>query len=115
VKGVADGIYDVEVRLADAQGAPLGVLRDQTMVRIAAVSGRQEEDKGGKPAGFAIAGADKVWHWADATIEGRTVVVASDKVAAPIAVRYGYAANPESANLYSRNGLPVGPFRTDDW
>jgi sialate O-acetylesterase len=115
LKGVADGIYDVEVRLADVHGTPLGVLREQTMVRIAAMSGRVEEDKGAKPAGFAIAGADKVWHWAEATLEDGAVVVASDKVAAPVAVRYGYAANPEAANLYSKDGLPVGPFRTDNW
>jgi hypothetical protein len=37
------------------------------------------------------------------------------EVSAPVAVRYGYAANPEAANLYSKDGLPVGPFRTDNW
>jgi sialate O-acetylesterase len=52
---------------------------------------------------------------ADATIEGGTVVVASDKVAEPVAVRYGYAANPEAANLCSKDGLPGSPFRTDNW
>jgi sialate O-acetylesterase len=73
------------------------------------------EDKEGKLARFAIAGEDKVWHWAEAKIEGDTVVVWSDKVAKPVAVRYAYSWNPSGANLYNRAGLPACPFRTDDW
>jgi sialate O-acetylesterase len=68
----------------------------------------------GKLARFAISGADKVWHWADATIDGATVVVKSDKVAAPVAVRYAYSMNPKGANLYNKEGMPASPFRTDD-
>ncbi len=64
--------------------------------------------------GFAIAGEDKVWVWADAKIDGNTVVVSSDKVAKPVAVRYAWADNPE-CNLYNRAGLPASPFRTDNW
>ena len=65
--------------------------------------------------GFAICGADKVWHWADAKIVGSDrVEVSSSKVAAPIAVRYAWADNPV-CNLYSADGLPVTPFRTDDF
>jgi sialate O-acetylesterase len=73
------------------------------------------EAKDGKLKWFAIAGEDKVWHWADAVIEGETVVVRSDKVPAPVAVRYAFAMNPEGANLYNKEGLPASPFRTDDW
>ena len=64
---------------------------------------------------FAIAGNDKVWHWADAIIDGDTVLVSSAKVATPAAVRYAYTGNPEGANLYNRAGLPTIPFRTDQW
>ncbi len=64
--------------------------------------------------GFAIAGADRKFVWAKAKIEGDTVVVASDKVAEPKAVRYGWADNP-TCNLYNKAGLPASPFRTDDW
>jgi sialate O-acetylesterase len=64
---------------------------------------------------FAIAGADKAWHWADAKIEGDTVVVSSPEVPEPVAVRYAFATNPEGANLYNKEGLPASPFRTDDW
>lgn len=67
------------------------------------------------PLGFAIAGADRKFVWADAKITGpNTVEVWSDKVAAPEAVRYGWADNPV-CNLYSNAGLPTTPFRTDDW
>ncbi len=64
---------------------------------------------------FAIAGADKKWHWATATIEGKSVVVKSDNVPKPVAVRYGYESNPVGANLYNKEGLPASPFRTDKW
>jgi sialate O-acetylesterase len=64
--------------------------------------------------GFAICGEDRQWVWADARIDGDTVVVWSDKVAAPVAVRYGWAENP-TVNLYNGAGLPASPFRTDDF
>lgn len=65
--------------------------------------------------GFAIAGADKKFVWAHAEIIGKNKVkVWSDQVADPVAVRYGWADNPV-LNLYDRLGLPVTPFRTDDW
>jgi sialate O-acetylesterase len=71
--------------------------------------------KGGGPLkGFAVAGEDKKWHWAEATIDGETVVVSSDEVAKPVAVRYAWANNPE-CNLVNEAGLPASPFRTDDW
>lgn len=72
------------------------------------------EAKGDKLTGFAVAGEDKVFHWADAKIDGSTVVVSSDKVAKPAAVRYAWADNPE-CNLYNKEGIPASPFRTDDW
>ena len=69
---------------------------------------------GGSLKGFAIAGADKEFVWADAAIDGKEVIVSSDKVAEPVAVRYAWANNPE-CNLYNGAGLPASPFRTDDW
>lgn len=65
-------------------------------------------------SGFAIAGADKQFVWAQATLEGDTVLVRSGAVAEPVAVRYGWADNPE-CNLYNKEGLPAVPFRTDAW
>jgi sialate O-acetylesterase len=67
------------------------------------------------PRGFAIAGADKKFVWASAKIlpDGR-IEVWADSVKEPEAVRYGWADNPV-VNMYSSAGLPLTPFRTDDW
>ena len=65
---------------------------------------------------FAIAGNDQVWHWADAVIDGDQVIVSSNKIASPVAVRYAWAMNPSRRNLlYNRAGLPASPFRSDTW
>lgn len=74
------------------------------------------EDTKAKLARFAIAGDDQKWYWADAKIVDKdTVVLSCDKVARPVAVRYAWQANPLGCNLYSKEGLPATPFRTDDW
>jgi sialate O-acetylesterase len=70
--------------------------------------------KGEKLGEFAIAGEDHVWHWAEAKIDGETVVVSAPEVAKPVAVRYAWQANPV-ATLFNGTGLPAEPFRTDDW
>lgn len=70
--------------------------------------------QGGPLKGFAVAGPDGVFTWADARIEGNEVVVSAPAVETPVAVRYAWADNPE-ANLYNGAGLPAVPFRTDNW
>lgn len=74
-----------------------------------------KEVKEGKLACFAIAGKDTKFYWAEAVIDGQTVVVSSDKVAEPVAVRYAFVNNPEGLKLYNKAGLPASPFRTDNW
>jgi len=75
--------------------------------------------------GFAICGEDRKWVWAEATIlpdsklsprtpRGNQIAVSSKQVAKPVAVRFAWADNPV-ANVYSAEGLPVTPFRTDDF
>jgi sialate O-acetylesterase len=71
--------------------------------------------KGGAPGGFAVAGKEGKFVWANARIEGNTVVVWHDKIKSPRSVRYAWADNPDKANLYNREGLPAAPFRTDMW
>jgi sialate O-acetylesterase len=67
------------------------------------------------PRGFAIAGEDKKFVWATANIlPGGKIEVSSDKVAQPASVRYGWASNPV-VNMFDAAGLPLTPFRTDDW
>jgi sialate O-acetylesterase len=69
---------------------------------------------GKKLMGFAIAGEDKKFVWANAVIDGKTVIVSSPQVKQPVAVRYAWAANPV-CNLYNSADLPASPFRTDNW
>jgi sialate O-acetylesterase len=69
---------------------------------------------GGKITGFAIAGADKQFFWANASIEGNDIILDSKNVPAPVAVRYAWADNPD-CNLVNSEGLPAVPFRTDKW
>jgi sialate O-acetylesterase len=64
--------------------------------------------------GFEIAGADKRFYTAQATIYRDWVIVKSPNVPKPIAVRYGWGDNPK-CNLYNKEGLPASPFRTDEW
>jgi len=65
--------------------------------------------------GFAVCGENKVWHWAKGTVKGADEVeITCDAVEKPIAVRYAWADNPV-CNLFSKEGLPVTPFRTDDF
>lgn len=66
-------------------------------------------------SGFAVAGEDRVWHWADCKIVGKdTVVCTSKNVQQPTAVRYNWANNPQGT-LYNSAYLPAAPFRSDDW
>ncbi len=73
-----------------------------------------QKAESGVLCGFQGAGPDKVWHWADARIEGDQVVVSSPEVPQPLAVRYAWSINPV-CNLFNSEGLPAWPFRTDDW
>jgi sialate O-acetylesterase len=68
----------------------------------------------GPLTGFAVAGIDRVFHWADAVIDRDAVVLSCPQVPHPVAARYAWANNP-ACNLYNREGLPASPFRTDDW
>jgi sialate O-acetylesterase len=64
--------------------------------------------------GFGIADANQDFVWAKAVLGGDTVVVSSDKIKHPVAVRYDWGQNPYG-NFYNKQGLPASPFRTDDW
>jgi sialate O-acetylesterase len=67
--------------------------------------------KGEKLTGFAIAGADGKYVWANAKIDGNSVIVWSEKISKPVSVKYAWADNPV-CNLYNKAGLPAVPFRT---
>lgn len=76
------------------------------------VSGGLKTTDGGPVKGFVLAGANAQYAWADARIDGNTVVVQSSQVPQPVHVRYGWANNP-IINLVNAAGLPASPFRTD--
>ena len=78
-------------------------------------SGLLVRDKYGYVKGFAVAGTDRVFHWARGMQDGNRIVLQSDQVKNPVAVRYGWADNPDDVNLYNLEGLPASPFRTDEW
>jgi hypothetical protein len=82
-------------------------------VEFAHAEGLRTAD-GGPVQGFALAGQDREWHWAEARIEGEALVLSAEPVPEPVAVRYAWADNPP-CNLENAAGLPAVPFRTDDW
>jgi sialate O-acetylesterase len=77
--------------------------------------GLTAKDRYGYVRGFEIAGSDQQFHYAQASIEGNTVVVHSDDVKNPVAVRYGWADEASDTNLFNAEGFPAIPFRTDTW
>ena len=78
-------------------------------------SGLKCNDRYGYVKGFSVAGKDRKFYWAKAYIENNKVVVISERVENPIAVRYAWADNPDDVNLYNNEDLPASPFRSDDW
>lgn len=98
----------IRVRFKDS-GSPLTI-----GVAPSTQPGAPAEKPAGELKGFAIAGEDHKWVWANARIDGDTVVVWNDALTRPVAVRYAWANNP-ACNLYNRAGLPASPFRTDDF
>ncbi len=90
----------------DDLGDTLKIYFDHTDGGLVASNGVSEE--------FQVAGKDRKWHWADARIDGDSVVVSSPDVPEPLAVRYAWQSFPK-ATLYNGAGLPAVPFRTDNW
>ncbi len=90
------------------------VERDKVRLSFDYVGGGLASRDGKALSWFEIAGEDRKFVPAHATIDGETVVVSSDKVAAPVAVRFGWD-NLAEPNLTNKEGLPASPFRTDRW
>lgn len=88
--------------------------KEANKIRVRFAHSKGLHARGDRVLGFSVAGEDKKFYWADAKIEGNEIVVQSENVKNPVAVRYGWANNPE-VNLYNDSQLPAVPFRTDDW
>lgn len=78
-------------------------------------SGLSTSDKNEILKGFEIAAADKVFHYAKAIIKNNNVILSSEKVPNPVAVRYGWADDDTEINLFNKEGFPASSFRTDNW
>ncbi len=78
-------------------------------------SGLITDDKYGYVRGFQIAGKDRKFYWARARLENDKIIVSGSEVDEPVAVRYAWSDNPGRLNIYNKEGLPLLPFRTDDW
>ena len=105
--------YGEKITPAGPQFDSMTINGKEAVIKFKNVGGGLQA-KDGELKGFTIAGEDKKFHNATARIEGETVVVSSDSVANPKAVRLGWANYPVM-NLWNKDGLPAHPFRTDDW
>jgi sialate O-acetylesterase len=86
---------------------------DKVRVSFSHIGGGLKFKHGDRLQGFALAGEDKKFYWADAVIDGQSVVLSCAKVKNPRAVRYSWAAQHPWANLFNADGLPALPFATD--
>ncbi|WP_199898119.1 hypothetical protein [Marinilabilia salmonicolor] len=107
-------VYSQKVQASGPMFKNFEVDNKQIRIRFSEVGSGLSIRDGEVLKGFAIAEKDQKFHWAKATLKGNEVIVSADEVRKPIAVRYGWANNPE-CNLINKEGLPAVPFRTDNW
>jgi sialate O-acetylesterase len=108
-------VYGKKVEIYGPTYASMKVEGDKIRVSFTHIGQGLAFKNGEKLQGFAVAGEDKKFQWADATIDGDTIVVHSDKVAKPVAVRYAWGGVHPWANLFNKDGLPAQTFRSDAW
>ena len=111
--------YGREVPCAAPEYLQMQVSDGKAMLSFLPFFGSDRLEENNDIKGFSVAGPDHRWHVAKAHTEGNgqfiwRVVVECPEVPQPVAVRYAWADNPE-CNFRTESGLPVGPFRTDDW
>lgn len=108
--------YNKDIVHSGPQYKSMEVINGKAIVSFNYVeTGFEVKGKNGEIKEFEIAGIDKKFYKATAKIEGDKISVWSSEVKTPIAVRFAWANNPAQFNLYNKEGLPVIPFRTDDW
>lgn len=92
------------------------IVENQAIISFENIGGGlMTTDSNGRVLGFEIAGNDKVFYSANAVIKGNTVIVSSEEIANPLAVRFGWIGDASANNLFNKEGFPAVPFRTDDW
>jgi len=106
--------YNQKVEYSGPLFSSFKIEGDKIRVKFTHTAGGLKTADGGPVKGFAIAGEEHKFVWAEARIEGDEIVVSSSSITKPMAVRYAWADNPV-CNLYNKLDLPASPFRTDDW
>jgi sialate O-acetylesterase len=106
-------VYFNEIEFSGPLYSGMQVEEGKVRLNMSHADGLKSAD-GGPIKGFALAGEDRKFHWADVAIEGDHIVVTGPKVPNPVAIRYAWADNPE-CNLVNGADLPASPFRSDDW
>ena len=107
-------VYEFDIEYSGPIYKSMAVEGDRIRLSFAHVDGGLTTPNNDELKGFAIAGSDKKFYWAQAEIDSNTILVWNDKITNPVAVRYAWASNP-ICNLYNKAGLPASPFRTDEW
>jgi sialate O-acetylesterase len=107
-------VYGKKIEIYGPMYRSMKVEGDKIRVSFTHVGQGLAFKNGEKLQGFAIAGEDKKFQWAGATIDGDTVVVHTDKIAKPVAVRYAWSQTHPWANLFNKDGLPAQTFRSDE-
>lgn len=110
-----NNLYDKQREYSGPMFKSMNIDGNKAMITFSHGDGLWIKDNYGYLKGFEVAGADQKFHYAKADIKDGRVIVYSDSVPAPVAVRYGWADDMPEANLYNSAGLPAVPFRTDKW
>ena len=106
-------VYFIEMEYSGPLYGGMQIEDGKIRLNLSNAQGLKSSD-GGPIKGFALAGEDKKIHWAKAEIEHDHLIVSCPEVPNPVAVRYGWADNPD-CNLINGAGLPATPFRSDKW
>ena len=115
-KGAKKIAYGMDVVYSGPTYKSMEIQGDQIRISFDNIgSGLVVNDKYGYVKGFAVAGEDQKFHWVTGKQDGNQIVLETEGIKNPVAVRYGWADNPDDVNVYNKEGLPANPFRTDDW
>jgi sialate O-acetylesterase len=105
--------YGKNIEYSGPSFEKFSIMGDKIRIAFSHSAGMKSLD-GSAIKGFSIAGADHKFYFANAVVDGNSIVVSCSSVSFPVAVRYAWAANPV-CNLVNAYGLPASPFRTDNW
>lgn len=107
-------VYNMDVQASGPVMKDYTVEGNEIRIQFTEIAKGLTTSDGEAVTGFAVAGEDQKFYWADAKIVGEEIVVSAKEVENPVAVRYAWANNPD-CNLVNSAGLPALPFRTDKW